>query len=197
MSARVLIVAGLALFAFAWAGPLPALVPTSFAAHMMLHMLVVGIAAPVLAAGFASHLRAARWPIALPIAASLVDFVVIWLWHVPALHHASQSAPLILALEQLSFASVALLVWLVALSGPPLGGALTLFFTSMHMTLLGALLSLGTRPFYGAHGHDSWLGLSPLAGQQLGGTVMLAVGGTVYLCGGLALAFRVLRPAPQ
>jgi putative membrane protein len=197
MSARILIVAGLSILAFAWLGPLPALVPQSFAAHMMLHMLVVGIGAPALAAGIAPHLKAARWPLALPIAASLVDLVVIWLWHVPALHHGSRSEPLMLVLEQASFAGAALLVWLVALNGPALAGALTLFFTSMHMTLLGALLSLAPRPIYSGHLHGSWLGLDVLQDQQAGGVVMLAIGGIIYLAGGLMLAARGLHPVAR
>jgi putative membrane protein len=197
MKVPVLIIAGSGLLLFAWAGPLPGLVPESFAAHMALHMLVVGIAIPVLAAGIAPYLSAPRWPLALPIAASLVDLVVVWLWHVPALHHASRSVVPMLALEQASFAGAAMIVWLVALSGPPLAGALTLFFTSMHMTLLGALLSLAPRPIYPGHATSNWLGLSELGDQHVGGVIMLGIGGVIYLAGGLILAARVLRPVMQ
>lgn len=78
-----------------------------------------------------------------------------------------------------------------------LGGAMALFFTSMHMTLLGSLLGLSPRPLYaGHHGGDGWLGLSPLADQQVGGVIMLAIGGVVYLVGGLMLMARVLRRSP-
>jgi putative membrane protein len=196
MSARVLLVVGISLLVFAWAGPLPGLVPQSFAAHMSLHMLVVGIAAPLLAAGLSPTIAGRGWPIALPIAASLIDLIVIWLWHVPTLHDASRSSGAVLALEQASFAAAALLVWLVALSGPALSGALTLFFTSMHMTLLGALLSLAPRPIYAGH-HHGWLGLDALQDQQAGGAIMLAVGAVVYLAGGLFLAARALRPVAR
>ena len=195
MNLHILIGVGAALLLFGWTGPLPGLVPKSFAAHMALHMLVVGIALPLLAAGVAPYLRGAqRWPLALPIAVSLVDLVVVWLWHVPALHNASRVESLVLALEQASFAGAALLVWLTALSGPALAGALTLFFTSMHMTLLGALLSLAPRPIYPGHTHGGWLGLSTIEDQQAGGVVMLTIGGVIYLLGGLVLAARVLRP---
>lgn len=201
MSLRVMGIAGLAVLLFAWAGPLPALVPQSFAAHMWLHMLVVGAAVPLVAAAIASRL-AITSALALPIIVSLLDFVVVWGWHAPVLHHASRSEPWALAIEQLSFFAISLLVWLVALSGrdqgnAALGGAMALFFTSMHMTLLGALLGLSPRPLYeGHHGADGWLGLSPLADQQIGGVVMLAIGGVVYLTGGLILMARVLRRAP-
>jgi putative membrane protein len=247
MSVRVMGIVGLAVLLFAWAGPLPHLVAESFTAHMWLHMLVVGVAAPLIAAGLASRL-AIPSTLALPIVISLLDFVVVWGWHAPALHHASRTDPLVLVAEQASFLAISFLVWLVALGGqnteplpsrsrggvggggpsviaaPPLpsipslkegrdraarmsglatvsgnaalGGAMALFFTSMHMTLLGALLSLSPRPLYEGHHHDDgWLGLSPLADQQLGGVVMLAIGGVVYLCGGLVLMARVLRRA--
>lgn len=202
MSPRVIGVAGVLILLFAWAGPLPQLVPRSFAAHMWLHMLVVGVAVPLIATWVAPRL-AFTSALALPIAVSLLDFVVVWGWHAPALHHASRSLPWALALEQASFFGISLLVWLVALGGrdqgnAALGGAMALFFTSMHMTLLGALLGLSPRSLYAGHhdGDAGWLGLSPLADQQLGGVVMLAIGGVVYLAGGLLLMARVLRRRP-
>ena len=160
-------------------------------------MLVVGLAAPLLAAGIAPFIGGHRWPLALPIAASLADLVIVWLWHTPALHDASRAGGPALVLEQASFALVAVLVWLVALSGAPLAGALSLFFTSMHMTLLGALLSLAPRTIYAGHHHGGAFGLSPLQDQQAGGAIMLAVGAIVYLAGGLMLAARALRPSAQ
>jgi putative membrane protein len=196
MSARTLLIAGLAVLLFAWAGPLPGLVPVSFSAHMWLHMTVVGVAVPLIAAGLAPRIRATT-SLALPIAISVLDLVVVWGWHVPALHHASRTEPFMLAIEQLSFFGVSLLVWLTALGAPArtdsaMAGALTLFFTSMHMTLLGALLGLAPRPIYHGHHAGGWFGLTPIADQQVGGVVMLAIGGVVYMTGGLILMARVL-----
>lgn len=197
---------GLALLLAAWAGPLPQLVPESFAAHMALHMSVVGIAIPVLAAGLAPLVADHPWlrsQLSLPIAVSLFDLMVVWGWHTPALHHASRSSGWMLTYEQASFALASLLVWVLALAAPSgrrqnaaLAGALTLFFTSMHMTLLGALIGLAPRPIYPGH-HDAPFGLSELADQQVGGVIMLAIGGAIYLAGGLALVARALRrPVP-
>lgn len=194
MTARWFILTGLAVLALAWAGPLPGLVPTSFAAHMALHMLVVGIGVPILAAGLALHLRRhrVRVPLIYPIIASMIDFLVIWVWHAPALHAAARLSPLALTLEQGSFAAAALLVWLVGLAGPPLAGALELFFTSMHMVLLGALVTLAPRPLF-----DLFCGPGGLADQQLGGAIMLSIGGVVYLGGGLWSVHRILRRVPS
>lgn len=71
-------------------------------------------------------------------------------------------------------------------------GVVALLLTSMHMTLLGALLALSPRPLYG-HAHGSFAGLAPLDDQHLGGAVMLLVGGASYLLGGLVLMARLLR----
>jgi cytochrome c oxidase assembly factor CtaG len=58
----------------------------------------------------------------------------------------------------------------------------------MHMTLLGALLSLSPCPLYGA-GEVTCFGAVLDAGQdqQVGGVVMLLVGAVVYLAGGISL----------
>ncbi|RYE54929.1 MAG: cytochrome c oxidase assembly protein, partial [Hyphomicrobiales bacterium] len=83
-------IAGSLVLLAAWAGPLPQLVPSSFAAHMALHMSVVGVGVPLLAAGIAPALAgrgAMKSQLALPIIVSLLDLVVVWGWHAPALHH--------------------------------------------------------------------------------------------------------------
>lgn len=195
--------AGIAVLILAWGGPLPGMVAGSFAAHMALHMTVVGIGIPLLAAGLGPWVAGRGWlrsQVALPIAVSVIDLVVVWGWHAPALHHASRSLPLALAAEQLSFALVSLLVWLVALASTrqtrrsaALAGAMALFFTSMHMTLLGALIGLAPRPIYAGHLHAAMGELPEIVDQQLGGVIMLAIGGVIYLAGGLVLMARVLQ----
>lgn len=61
--------------------------------------------------------------------------------------------------------------------------------TSMHMTLLGALLVLAPRDIYAAI-----CGTPPdLSGQQIGGMLMLAIGTPVYLIAGLWLTGQALR----
>ncbi len=200
---RPLVLAGLAVLLLAWAGPLPSMVPESFAAHMALHMAMVGIGVPLLAAGLAPGMPRlgliSAHPVG-PLAVSLADLVVVWGWHAPALHMAARGSSWVLAVEQASFALAAGLVWLTALCSQAerrgeaaLAGALTLFFTSMHMTLLGALIGLATRPIYahGHGGHGHWL--DPATDQQIGGAIMLVIGGVIYLAGGLILVARVLR----
>lgn len=195
---------GIGVLAAAWLGPLPRMVGESFTAHMLLHMLVVAIAAPLLAAALARRFdgRAIGAPmLAFALLASLLDLFVIWGWHLPALHEATRTTGWVLAAEQGSFLAVGLFVWVTALAAPAaaaqsaaLAGAGALFFTSMHMTLLGVLLGLAQTPIC-----RTWSGAGPLFGltiledQQVGGMVMLGIGGSVYLAGGLVLVARVLR----
>ena len=201
----LLLSSGLLILALAWAGPLPGLAAHSFSAHMTMHMAVVAVGAPLVALGVAGSARdpVSRWPAwfsAIP--ASILELAVVWSWHAPALHHAARQGGWVLAIEQLSFLLVGVVLWLSAAAGHPrdaptrrAAGVAGLLFTSTHMTLLGALFALTPRPLY-AHAAQAAGGLSPLDDQHLGGAIMLLVGGASYLAGGLWLAREVLRSGP-
>lgn len=214
------LVAGIVVLAVTWIGPLPEWSRHSFAAHMAMHMSVVAIAAPLLATGVArGRFDPVRWladsaastggralharllPAALlsPVVASVIEFVVVWSWHAPALHHAARHSTRLLVLEQGSFLAVGLLVWLAALGGSPAQrrvraatGIAGLLLTSMHMTLLGVLLALAARPLY-PHGGVVGFGLTAMQDQHLGGVLMLLVGGIAYMAGALVLLSGLLR----
>ena len=206
MKARLLLMGGMALLLFAWLGPLPAAAHGSFAAHMGLHIIVIAVAAPLIAAGWAlRESDGARFPAMLaasPAIASLVEFVVVWTWHTPALHRLAVRYETMLAFEQLAYLGAGLWIWLAAFAGVASqrrdylpAGVAGLLLTSMHMTLLGVLLMLAERPLYsheGAAQHAAAL----LQDQQLGGMIMLLGGGVSYLLGGLYLLFRLLKLKP-
>ncbi|MET0363048.1 MAG: cytochrome c oxidase assembly protein [Sphingobium sp.] len=160
--------------------------------HMAGHMIAVALAAPLLAFGLSGSAvdPAARWPRPVtPLAMMLVELVVVWVWHLPALRAAAQ-ALMVLALEQLSFLGAGFLLWAAVIHRPQrMAGVGALLLTSMHMTLLGVLIGLAPRPLYSDHVH----GLDPLMDQQLGGVVMLLSGAASYFIGGLALLSSQLR----
>jgi putative membrane protein len=193
--------AGTAVLVIAWFGPLPGLASQSFAAHMTMHMAVVAVAAPCLAlalAGTAADPVRAAPRLVAPIQASLIEFLVVWAWHAPALHHAARHETWALVLEQASFLAAGLLLWIAACGGDRVqrrvragAGVVALLFTSMHMTLLGALFALASRPLF-LHAPDDALTGSSLADQHLGGAIMLLAGGTSYLLGGLWLTAGML-----
>jgi len=185
MTGRAAAMTGSAVLVLAWAGPLPAMATSFFTAHMALHLLVVCVAAPLLGWALAGK---GHVP---PLLASLLEFILVWTWHVPALHEAARFSLTMFVLEQLSFAAAGTVLWASAFREPA-GGVAALFLTAMHMTLLGALLTLAPRPLYSALCLGGG-GLSPLEDQQLGGVLMAVVGGGADLLGALWLGYRLLR----
>jgi putative membrane protein len=196
----VSLIAGAAVLATAWLGPLPALASHSFAAHMTIHIAVVAVAAPFLAmaiAGTGADPARAMPSVMSPIPLSMFELVVVWAWHVPAMHEAARD-PEMFALEQGSFLATGVLLWIAAIGGDAEqrrvragAGVAALLFTSMHMTLLGALFALARRPLF-AHTTSDGIS-SSVTDQELGGVIMLLVGGASYLLGGLALIALALR----
>ena len=192
---------GIVLLLAIWLGPLPALAREAFFAHMLMHMGVVAVAAPLLALGLAQGRfdLARKFPrLFAPIPASLAELVIVWAWHAPVLHHAARHDFPSFLVEQAMFFVAGVFVWLSALGGDArstarrsAAGMVALLLTAMHMTLLGALLGLTPRPLY--QHMDGFSGLSALDDQHLGGAIMLLIGGISYLLGGLWLTIRLLR----
>lgn len=177
---------GLLVLAVLWLLPLGAWAGADFPHHMLRHMGLVAIVTPLLVVGFP---QATRHFALSPLAGAAVEFVVVWGWHLPGLHGWADGGGAGLVLEQGSFAIAGLLVWAGALrADQPLAGAGGLLLTSMHMTLLGALIILAPRDLYA-----EICGRAPdLDAQQLGGLLMLGVGTPVYLVAGLVLVARAL-----
>lgn len=201
MTQPLLLVAGIALLAAVWLGPLPDLARTYFAAHMTMHMAVVAVAAPLIAFGVKGSRTdptLARPRLFAPIPASVVELVVVWGWHTPALHHLARTSVVGLVAEQAMFLGSGLLLWLAAFgeSGPratrAAAGVVALLLTSMHMTLLGALIALSPRALF-MHATAVLTPESALEQQHLGGAIMLVVGGISYLAGGLWLSAVMLQ----
>lgn len=196
-----LLLAGTLALALAWLGPLPALAKQAFFGHMLMHMLVVAVAAPLLSLAIAGSrydpVESLPWFYA-PIPASIGELILVWAWHAPRLHHLARVNAVGLVAEQSTFLLAGLWVWLSAFGGDAFhdgrraaAGVVGLLLTSMHMTLLGALLALAPRPVYGHHaGFGS---LSALQDEHLGGAVMILIGGVAYLSGGLWLTVGLLR----
>jgi cytochrome c oxidase assembly factor CtaG len=199
--------------------PLHHLSETRFAMHMVQHELLMTVAAPFLVAGFPlaaaarrlprrtqRALARARWRHGLerawhalthPGLAFTLHGAAIWGWHVPALFDRSVTMPAVHALQHASFIGTALLFWASVLR-PRHGegiAVMSLFLTTMHTTLLGALIALAGRPWYLAY-EGRTIG-SLLADQQLGGYIMWMPGGMSYAIAAFVLAGRWLAPRPR
>jgi putative membrane protein len=174
--------------------------------HMIAHMAAVAVAAPLIAWGLAGTRAdpATRWSsIVTPLPMSLVELLVVWGWHVPAARELASSSALGLAVEQAMFLAAGLLLWSACFGSIGSGagirrasGVAALLLTTMHMTLLGVLITLAPRTLFASSGFTC-LGhvYAPLVDQQIGGVVMLVVGAGSYLLGGLALLSRLLWSA--
>lgn len=169
----------------------------TFTEHMAWHMWLVVFAAPIGAAMIrATRLDPVQAAPALfsPLIACLIEFVVVWGWHLPALHTAARDDAAWFAAEQISFAAAALFLWTAILGGDAReraaragAGVIALVLTFAHMTMLGVLIALAPRELYGHHA-------GALADQQQGGAVMVLAAALAYPAAALWLSRSLLAP---
>lgn len=213
---------GLVATAVALISPLAAWGAALFSAHMLQHVVLMLVAAPLLVLGAplrvmlwafdapdrrslgglsrAPWLRQAWHGLTNPVTAWMLHAVALWVWHLPWLFSLTlRSEPAHIA-QHLSFFGTALLFWWV------LGerghshrmhagaGILYVFTTALHSAALGALLTFAEMPLYTAYGPGAaaW-GLTPLEDQQLAGLIMWVPGGMVYVLAALALLAAWMR----
>jgi putative membrane protein len=196
---------GLLTLGIALISPLDGVSSGLLTAHMVQHLLLIVVAAPLLVWGAPPTLWLWAWPLrtrrqigrwwqrqhrlrpwwqglAHPITAWVLHGVTIWLWHVPAIYQQALQVEWLHALEHSLFLATALLFWwAVAHSTPGVSTAL-LFTTALHSGLLGALLTFARTPLYPLNqgGAPLW-GLTPLADQHLAGVIMWGPMGLIYL----------------
>lgn len=204
----------------AFVSPLHALAERSFFGHMLVHTVLMVVAAPLLVlarplAFFAWALRRptrsrlfrsrpARWLLAgaglatAPIAATILQAAVLSIWHLPALFDLALRYRWIHSLQHVTLLAASLLFWWAMLEGRRADdgkAVMCLFATSIHGTLLGAMLTVAAYPWYARPGGGTPFGLSPIEDQQLGGLVMWVPAGLAYVTAGLAMFARWVRDA--
>ena len=211
-------IAGWMVLAAALMPPVHTLGEMLFSVHMVEHELLMAVAAPLLVLGrpliaflwalpqsarrdlgSLSRARAVHrvWLFATSaLVAWMIHALALWVWHLPALFWAALARELVHSLQHVCFLGAALLYWTSLLrlrhDAESRGAAvISLFATSLHSGILGALLTLGTVSWYPLYGGRSaaW-GLTALEDQQLAGLVMWVPGGFVYM--GAALAFAAM-----
>lgn len=192
------LLAGLLILAGLWLGPLPAMSRTAFSAHMLLHLGVVALVAPLLAVGLVhSGLTLGGNRRGWMMLAFALEMVVVWGWHAPAMHEAAARHVGVFVVQQLSFLLVGLSVWLAGMAARERRDLLLVMFgfalTLMHMTMLGVLLMMAPKLIYPAELCLGAFGFEQLEDQRFGGVLMAAWGGLAYLAGGIVLGGRLLR----
>jgi putative membrane protein len=191
------------LFA-ALASPIDAVAPYLLWVHMLQHVLLAQVAAPllVIAAPVATFERALprRWRrrsarvaarlrttivprlLANPLLAFLAVAAAWWGWHAPALYDAAVRHSVVHAAEHLTLLGTGIWWWNCVLGRhhiPAAQGIALTAATGIHLNVLGALITFAPHPLYAAY--SGAYGLSALEDQQLGGVLMWIVGGFVSL----------------
>ena len=214
---------GIFATALALLSPIDAMGTALFAAHMTQHMLLVVVAAPLLVLGDpgtatlwalpiaarrdvgawwrAQRILPALWDVLRrPLVAFTLHVGALWLWHVPTLYDAALRYESVHVAEHATFFLTALLFW-YPIAEPHrrrrfgVGVAtLYLFAAGLQCTLLGALITFSSHPWYFAHFATTapW-GLTPLEDQQLAGLIMWIPAGLVYLVALIPTVLPVLR----
>lgn len=198
---------GLLALLVALESPLDGLSADLFAAHMVQHLLLILVAAPLLVlpaplAGLLWGLPAdarrgvvvlGRWLpgwLGRPAVAFGLHVLAVWAWHLPRLYEAAVANPWVHVAEHACFLGTAALFWWALLHRRGAYGAAVLYVFGMAIqsTALGALLTFARSPWYASHlaTTAAW-GLSPLEDQQLAGLIMWVPGGLIYLAAALGL----------
>ena len=214
-----LFVGGWAVLTLSLVSPLHEGGEISFTLHMIEHELIMLVATFLLAAAHAGGVIAWGLPAPLrrslgghwkgplaavwrrltePVTATLVQALVMWLWHAPALFDRTLESRGWHVAQHMSFILASLLFWSAMLS-PRRGGyllsAACLFVTTLVGGALGALMALSGSPWYPAYSAMgmSGIGLDPTTDQQLAGLLMWIPGGLVHGGVALFLLYRWLR----
>jgi putative membrane protein len=166
------------VLAVALVSPLDSLAGVLASAHMVQHLLLGLVAAPLLVVGRAGVFmaaglpapmrravgagrrrlrRAGRWRSALqqPAAVWMLGAAGLWVWHAAVLYEAALGHALLHAAQHATFLFTGLLLWSVVLhatrhAGEPSHGhaAVLVFTTALYNVVLAALLTFATAPWY-------------------------------------------------
>ncbi|MBV9413052.1 MAG: cytochrome c oxidase assembly protein [Acidimicrobiia bacterium] len=197
--ARKWLVAGLIVLAVAIIG-LERPSETSFTWHMIQHMLLTVVAAPLLALGapavlprlpdrwqhMAASVTGSSW-VAWMVVALTLQSAAMLLWHLPPAFQAAVEHDPLHGLEHFTMLATAIFFWWVVFSAGSDRVAVAivaLFFATGVCSALGAGLTLASHTWYPAYRSSS--------DQAMGGVIMWAVVGTAYLVGAVILFFKWL-----
>jgi len=227
-SSRVIAyLAGMMTLVLALVSPLAALDSALFSAHMVQHLLLMLVAAPLLVLGKPDagllwaldqsrrrrltawwiarpRLRATWRTLTQPLLVWALHALALWAWHLPRAYEAAIRDPAIHVLEHASLLGTALAFWWLLLQSgsrrpiQPGVDVLYLFAFIFQSGILGALMTFASRPWYPRYeSTTSAWRLTPLEDQQLAGLIMWIPGGLIYASAALALLASCLSASEQ
>lgn len=171
--------------------PFCALTSALFSARVFHHILLTAVIAPLIVLGLA---KPRLLILHTAVIAAVLHAVVFWAWHFPTLYESALTTYFNYWLMQASLAFSAAFLWHSVRAATPPVAILVMLFTTLHMGLLGALLTFATTPLFAPHlfTTEVW-GVSSLEDQQLAGVIMWVGGSGIYLVAALAICFRLLH----
>ncbi len=205
---------GIAVVFAALVSPLDALSGQLASAHMVQHLLLMMVAAPLFVVGAPSQVLlrglSPLWQRAIgagrrrlnrlgfrglwqPQVAWVMYAAVMWLWHLPSLYDAALRNPVLHDVQHLSFFGAAILFWRPLLEPArrrrlhPAAAVLYLFTTSLQASALGIFLTFAPRAWYSYAGTTAAWGFTPLEDQQLAGLIMWMPACLVYALAAIAV----------
>ena len=217
----------IAVLALALVSPLDAMSSALASAHMVQHVLLILVAAPLLAlaapgpvlmralrtevrrviVGWRRRTRLTRTSLGFlrqPATAWLLHVGAIWFWHASRPYDAAVRNELLHIVEHLSLLVTGLLFWGVVIGRRSAGrvwnglGVLLVFAMAMQSTFLAVLLTFARTPWYSAYDETTTpWHLDQLADQQLAGAIMWVPAGAVYLAAGLVLTVSWVSRSEQ
>ncbi len=184
--------------------------------HMIQHLLMVIVAAPLLALGAPQSavrravgpgprravsgavrrvsLRRRGWAPPTVVIAAVVHIAALWVWHIPALYDLAATNAFVHLLEHAFFLGTAVWFWMAVVAATRRGrrqhalAALMLAAQIATGGVLGALLTFTPRSIYDAY--DGGWGLTALEDQQFAGSLMWVPPSFVYAITAIALFIR-------
>jgi len=163
----------------------------ALARHMIVHIAVMNLAAPLVAVAWKRAplpaTSAALW------SATIAQLGLLWALHAPAVHHAAHASPPLLAALHVSLFLAALAFWLSIMNA----GArrwqamLALVLSGKLACLLGVLLIFAPRPLFGPH-RVHGVQVEALADQQMAGLLMIAACPLSYVLVAVIIAAQVI-----
>jgi putative membrane protein len=218
---------GLFALFIALISPLDTLSAELSSAHMVQHMVLMNVAAPLLVVGspalvllwafpLSARQSLGRWmhrleswqsphyPLWQPALLWLVYGFTLWIWHLPAFYEAALRNKWIHDFQHLSFVITACLFWRVLLD--PVSrlrlsrgwAVIYLFTTSLHATVLGVFMALSPRVWYAEYEPLTLAwNLTAMEDQQLAGLIMWMPACMVYAVAAALLFGLWLRESPS
>ena len=209
--------AALLALGIALVSPLDSLSGALASAHMVQHLLLTLVAAPLLVLSAAARTVLRGTPLAVrrstgrwrrrlrltrrntgilyhPAVGWLLYVGTLWFWHAAVTYDAALEHEPVHIVSHATYLLTGVLFWRVVVesrhtsgSSPGLG-ILLAFAAAMQSVFLSALLIFAATPWYTGYAETTrHWGLDPLADQQLAGAIMWLPGGLVYLATALTL----------